>query len=114
MHTLCNAQCNNSIKPHPWFVTGLTNACAAGNGNFTLGFYKSNDYKMGYQIQGIFKITMHKKDYYLLQTVQDWFAVGKITKHGDTTLQYAVKPLVDLQRVILYFDNYPLLNEKKP
>ncbi len=108
MHTLYNLQSNNSIKAHPWFVTGLTDA----EGNFTLGFYKSNDYRMGYQIQAIFKITMHRKDYDVLHIIQNFFAVGKITKHGDTTLQYTVKSLVDLQVIILHFNKYPLLSGK--
>lgn len=108
MHTLYNLQSNNSIKAHPWFVTGLTDA----EGNFTLGFYKSNDYRMGYQIQAIFKTTMHRKDYDILHIIQNFFAVGKITKHGDTTLQYTVKSLVDLQVIILHFDKYPLLSGK--
>jgi len=108
MHTLSNQQRNNSIKPHGLFVTGLTDA----EGNFTLGFYKSDNYKMGYQIQAIFKITLHKKDYHLLHTIKNFFAVGKITKHGDTTLQYTVKSLVDLQVIISHFDRYPLRGEK--
>lgn len=108
MHTLSNPHCNNSVKLNPLFVTGLTDA----EGNFTLGFYKSSGYKMGYQIQAIFKITMHKKDYFLLLNIQNFFAVGKITKHGETTLQYTVKSLVDLQVIITHFDNYPLLGEK--
>ena len=86
MHTLSNPHCNNSVKLNPLFVTGLTDA----EGNFTLGFYKSSGYKMGYQIQAIFKITMHKKDYFLLLNIQNFFAVGKITKHGETTLQLSL------------------------
>jgi len=67
---------------------------------------------MGYQITAIYKIAMHKKDYHLLCTIRDFFGVGKITKHGDTTLQYLVRSLADLQVIISHFDKYPLLSEK--
>ena len=69
---------------------------------------KSNEYKMGYQVQAIFKIALHKKDYNLLQIIQNFFGVGKITKHGDTSLQYTVKSLSDLQVIISHFDKYTL------
>jgi hypothetical protein len=93
----------------PSFVTGLVEA----EGSFTLGFFKSDSYKMGYQIQAIFKITMHKKDKDLLCQIQDYFgAVGSVTKHGETTLQYIVKSLKDLDKIIAHFDQYPLLSQK--
>jgi hypothetical protein len=93
---------------NPGFVTGLVDA----EGCFTLGFFKSDKYKLGYQIQAIFKITLHKKDLYLLSQVQDYFGVGKITEHGNTTLQYTVKSLKDLEIIIAHFDKYPLLSLK--
>jgi hypothetical protein len=109
-HTMFNKQNNdNDNLAHPLFVTGLTDA----EGTFALGFYKSNDYRMGYQIQAIFRIAMHKKDYDVLDAIQNFFGLGKITKHGDTTLQYTVKSLADLQVIILHFDKYPLMGEKR-
>ena len=109
MHTMSNKQNKDyNNLPHPWFVTGLTDA----EGTFALGFHKSNEYRMGYQITAIYKIAMHKKDYHLLCTIRDFFGVGKITKHGDTTLQYLVRSLADLQVIISHFDKYPLLSEK--
>ena len=98
---------SNSLA-NPWFVTGLMDA----EGCFMLFLRKSNEYKMGYQVQAIFKIALHKKDYNLLQIIQNFFGVGKITKHGDTTLQYTVKSLSDLQIIISHFDKYPLASEK--
>lgn len=92
----------------PWFVTGFVEA----EGCFTLGFLKSDRYKMGYQIQAIFKITLHKKDYDLLCQIKDYFGVGKITKHGDTTLQYIVRSLKDLNIIMSHFDKYPLISQK--
>lgn len=93
---------------NPWFVTGLVEA----DGCFILGFFKSDKYKMDYQIQAIFKITLHNKDYDLLCQVKDYFGSGSVTKHGETTLQYTVKSIKDLDRIISHFDIYPLLSQK--
>lgn len=67
---------------------------------------------MGYQIQAIFKVTLHNKDYDLLSQIQAYFGVGKITKHGNTTLQYMIRSLKELQIIINHFDRYPLLSQK--
>lgn len=67
---------------------------------------------MGYQIQAIFKITLHKKDFDLLSQIKDYFGVGSITKHGNTSLQYTVKSLKDLDIIISHFDKYLLLSQK--
>lgn len=38
--------------------------------------------------------------------------VGRIKKHGETTLQYTVKSLKDLDITISHFEKYPLLSQK--
>jgi hypothetical protein len=92
----------------PYFVTGLVEA----EGSFTISFIKNDRYKMGYQIQGIFKLTMHKKDNDLLCQVKEFFEEGSITKHGHTTLQYTVRSFKSLDKIIAHFDKYPLLSQK--
>lgn len=77
-----------------------------------LGFSKSDSYKMGYQITAIYKIALHKKDHDLLYSIKDFFGVGKITKHGDSSIQYLVRSLAELEIIISHFDKYPLLSEK--
>lgn len=63
--------------------------------------------------QAILKITLHKKDYGLLCEIQDYFGVGKITKHGNTTLQYIVRSFKDLNIIISHFDKYLLISQKR-
>ena len=91
-----------------WFITGLVDA----EGCFTIGFFKSDKYKMGYQVVAIFKIALHKKDFHLLSQIRDYFGEGSITKHGETTIQYTIKSLQYLNIVISHFDKYPLQTEK--
>lgn len=67
---------------------------------------------MGYQVQAMFKINLHKKDYYLLCYIKDYFGVGSITKHESTTLQYMIKSLKNLSIIISHFDKYPLISQK--
>jgi hypothetical protein len=59
----------------PRFVSGFTD----GEGSFIIGLSPSNKYKIGYQTQLIFKITLHNKDIELLSKIQSYFGVGNIT-----------------------------------
>ena len=58
------------------------------------------------------KLPYKKKDFNLLSQIQDYFGVGKITKHGNTTLQYTVKSLKDIGLITDHLDKYPLLSLK--
>jgi hypothetical protein len=98
----------NSIKLNPLFITGFVDA----EGCFAIGLFVSSNYKMGYQTQAIFKITLHKKDFNLLSQVKDYFGVGTITKHGSTTIEYRVKSLKDLDVILAHFEKYPLISQK--
>lgn len=92
----------------PWFVTGFVDA----EGCFMIGLTKSDKYRMGYQITAIFKISLHRKDYDLLCKIRDYFGVGTITKHGETTMQYTVRSIKDLKVILSHFDTYPLISQK--
>jgi hypothetical protein len=92
----------------PWFVTGFIDA----EGCFMIGLTKSEKYRMGYQVTAIFKISLHSKDYDLLCQIRNYFGVGIIIKHGETTLQYLVRSIKDLDVIISHFDAYPLISQK--
>ncbi|GGA53251.1 hypothetical protein GCM10010917_43060 [Paenibacillus physcomitrellae] len=77
-----------------------------------IGLTKSEKYRMGYQVTAIFKISLHSKDYDLLCQIRNYFGVGIIIKHGETTLQYLVRSIKDLDVIISHFDAYPLISQK--
>jgi len=78
-----------------------------------IGLTKSELYRSGYQVTAIFKISLHRKDYDLLCQIRDYFGVGIITKHGETTLQYMVRSIKDLNVILSHFDAYPLFSQKR-
>ncbi len=61
-----------------WFITGFTDA----EGCFMVVFFASSNYRMGYQVQAIFKINLDNKDYDLLCQIKDYFGVGSIRNMG--------------------------------
>ena len=99
---------HSSSTLDPWFVTGFVDA----EGCFIIGLTKSEQYRLGYQVTAIFKISLHRKDSDLLCQIRDFFGVGVITKHGETTLQYMVRSIKDLNVILSHFDAYPLISQK--
>ena len=60
-----------------------------------------------------FGISLHKKDLYLLESIQTFFqGIGTIYSHGETKVQYRVSSIKDLQVVIQHFYNFPLITQK--
>ena len=94
-------------KLNPWFITGFIDAM----GCFMIQCSPSIKKNVGYQVDIMFKLSLHKKDYDLLYQIKDYFGTGTITKHGTTTIQYKVTNLSN-SSIISHLDKYPLSSEK--
>jgi hypothetical protein len=97
-----------SSRLNPWFVTGLCD----GESCFYVGIQKNNKSKLGWTVELIFTIALHKKDLSILEQINNYFGVGYITQHGKDTLQYRVKSIKDLKLIIEHFEKYPLITQK--
>jgi len=49
----------------------------------------------------------------LLENIQTFFGVGKIYKHTQNSYLYKVQSIKDLQVIIVHFDKYPLISQKR-
>jgi hypothetical protein len=61
----------------------------------------------------MFKISLHKKDKALLEHIQNYFGVGRISKHGTDSLQYYVYSVKDLQVIISHCEEFGLITDKR-
>nr|YP_009517160.1 LAGLIDADG homing endonuclease [Blastosporella zonata]AYE93118.1 LAGLIDADG homing endonuclease [Blastosporella zonata] len=89
-------------------MTGFTDAESC----FGLYLNKSTSNITGWSVVLVFKISLHEKDKNLLEEIQNYFGVGKITKPASTSLSYRVRSSKDLQIIINHFDKYPLITNK--
>ena len=90
-------------------MTGFTDA----EGCFSLKISKRSGGRNGWDMVPNFIIVLHNKDKIILEGLKSFFKVGNIFKHGETNVQYQVNSAVDLQILIEYFNNYPLLTKKQ-
>ena len=92
----------------PYYITGF----ADGEGCFSISIYKDSRMLTGWQVKPVFKISLHKRDRALLESIQKSLGVGKIYKHGIDSLDYRVSSLKNIRVVINHLDRYPLITKK--
>jgi len=100
---------NSLPKLNPWFITGLID----GEGSFYTTIFKNNEYKIGWQVQSIFSITLHSRDEYLLLQLQNYFGgIGSLSRQNNA-VKYSIAGIKDLNSIIIpHFDKYKLLTQK--
>ena len=94
---------------NPYYITGFTD----GEGCFFVGVSPDSKSKTGYRVKANFQIGLHLKDLALLEQIQLFFGVGKISKLGAESVQFRVYALEDLKVILHHFDKYPLLTNKQ-
>lgn len=93
----------------PWFVTGFTD----GEGCFSLNIHKSTQTKLGWKVQAIFSINLHKRDEAILHQIKATLGVGGIYLRGNkNSVQIVVNSLSGLEALFYHFDKYPLISQK--
>lgn len=95
---------NTNLILDPNFLTGFADA----ESSFVLSITKSDNVKSGWVIKPRFQISLHKKDFFILEAIKNYLGVGEIYTQGTASIQYRVFSIKDLQVVIDHFDKYPL------
>ena len=97
------------IPDSNWFA-----GFASGEGCFLLNIYKSNEVKIGYIVQLIFKITQNQRDKKLLELIVKFLNCGTVYSHSKNALVFTVSSLADIIKVIIpIFKLYPIQGIKQ-
>ena len=83
-----------------------------GEGCFSCSVLKSRSYKLGWEIQPIFKNILHIKDYLILLRIKESLGIGTLTTYKSVCV-YRVRKLNELIELVKFFDIYPLISRKK-
>ena len=96
--------------PNPNWFAGF----ASGEGCFLLNISKSNEIKIGYIVQLVFKITQNKRDKNLLELIVKILNCGAVYSHSKNALVFTVSSLADIIKVIIpFFKLYPIQGIKQ-
>ena len=98
----------NKIQPiSPLFISGYSDA----EGCFNVSLQKNPNGK--FYVRPSFQIKVHSKDSLLLLRIKHYLGdIGKIYITSKDS-KFVVRSLDDILKIILHFDNYPLITQKK-
>ncbi|MDL2235753.1 LAGLIDADG family homing endonuclease [Christensenellaceae bacterium OttesenSCG-928-L17] len=106
---------NQQERLSPEWITGFTD----GEGCFSVGVFKNESLKFGYQVFPEFVITQGAKSLKTLEDIQKFFGCGKIYEnkrydnHRESLYRYCVRSKTDLSEKIIPFFNENYLRTSK-
>ena len=99
----------DDLQIHPWFITGFSD----GEGCFSCSVLKSSSYKFGWEVQPIFQIKLHVRDYPILLRIQHSLGGIGTVSSNQSSCAFRVKKLSELIELMIFFDKYPLISWKR-
>lgn len=99
---------------NPFFITGLTDA----EGTFSAIVKKNSHYRLGWRVDLVFQIALHKKDLEFLKLVKSYFGESGsiVTSAGNASTDMCAfrvsSPEQILKNIFPHFDKYPLITQR--
>ena len=94
------------------WITGFTD----GEGCFHVSINQIPKMSLGWQVLPEFRIVQHEKDEFVLYKIKNYFDFGEVrinrTDHHGTRKEFRVRGLENLNRLIEFFNKYPLNTSK--
>lgn len=96
--------------PHADWVAGFT----SGDGSFYLHLRKNEEFKVGYRVEIVYRISQHLRDAQLMEKFTSYFQCGKVKKDArNSVLYFTVSNFQDiLEKIIPFFKEYSILGVK--
>jgi len=106
---------NQQGRLSPEWITGFVD----GEGCFSIGIFKNNTSKFGYQVFPEFVIAQGAKSLNVLELIQGFFGCGNIyvnkrrDNHTENLYRFCVRSRKDLQSIIIpFFESNQLMTAK--
>lgn len=94
--------------PDPDWIAGFT----SGEGNFMIKISKSDSHVVGSQVQLRFQITQQSRDKFIMEKLVSYLGCGYISCRGDI-IDFQVVKFIDItDKIIPFFEKYPIIGVK--
>ena len=100
---------NQQERLNEHWITGFVD----GEGCFHVGINQNHKLKLGFQVLPEFRLTQHKRDKKLLESIKEYFNFGVVRKNSQKILEWRVRGYTDLVKLVDFFNIYPLRTKKK-
>ena len=104
---------NQQERLNSYWISGFTD----GEGCFHISINKNSKMSLGWQVLPEFRIVQHEKDESVLNKIKNYFGFGNVKVnrkdfHG-TRKEFRVRGMENLEKIIEFFEKYPLETSKK-
>ena len=100
---------NQQERLNEHWITGFVD----GEGCFHVRINQNHKLKLGFQVLPEFRLTQHKRDKKLLESIKEYFNFGVVRKNSQKILEWRVRGYTDLLKLVDFFNIYPLRTKKK-
>ena len=100
---------NQQERLNEHWITGFVD----GEGCFHVRINQNHNLKLGFQVLPEFRLTQHKRDKKLLESIKEYFNFGVVRKNSQKILEWRVRGYTDLLKLVDFFNIYPLRTKKK-
>ena len=88
-----------------------------GEGCFHISINRIPGMRLGWQVLPEFRIVQHEKDVTVLHKIKNYFGFGEVTinctDHHGTRMNFKVRGLENLNKIVKFFKKYQLRTSKK-
>jgi hypothetical protein len=83
-----------------------------GEGCFHIGINRQPRMKLGWQVLPEFRVVQHRRDERVLIELQSFFGCGTIGVNNGDRMEFRVRGIRNLTKIVEFFDEHPLRTRK--
>ena len=83
-----------------------------GEGCFHIGINRQPRMKLGWQVLPEFRVVQHRRDEQILRKLQLFFGCGSVGVNNGDRMEFRVRGLENLTRIVEFFERNPLRTKK--
>ncbi len=84
-----------------------------GEGCFHIGINRQPRMRLGWQVLPEFRVVQHRRDVQILNKMQSFFGCGSVGVNNGDRMEFRVRGLENLTRVVEFFEDNPLRTKKQ-
>lgn len=84
-----------------------------GEGCFHISINKLSKMTLGWQVLPEFRIVQHERDKEILYEIKSYFEFGIVTKNHGDRMEFRVRGIDNLNKIVKFFKNNPLKTSKQ-
>ena len=100
---------NQQERLDPGWIVGFVD----GEGCFHVAINRQPAMTLGWQVLPEFRVVQHRRDKRVLDSLQSYFGCGSVTVNNGDRMEFRVRGLESLTKIVGFFEQHPLRTRKQ-